>query len=72
MKALFLEASGDKPDIRLRDVSMPHVGENDALVQIAACGLCHHDVAVMAGLLRRGVRPDIIMGHEISGVVQRV
>ncbi|MCH8826310.1 MAG: alcohol dehydrogenase catalytic domain-containing protein [Chloroflexi bacterium] len=72
MKALFLEAPGDKPDIRLRDVSTPHVGENDALVQIAACGLCHHDVAVMAGLLRRGVRPDIIMGHEISGVVQRI
>ena len=72
MKALFLDEPGDKPDVNLRDVPIPKVGDDDALVLVAACGLCHHDVAVMSGLLRRGVRPDVILGHEISGTVQQV
>ena len=41
-------------------------------MRVAACGFCHHDRAVMAGLLRRGVTPGTILGHEISGVVEDV
>ncbi|MDA1227398.1 MAG: alcohol dehydrogenase catalytic domain-containing protein [Chloroflexi bacterium] len=72
MKALYLEAPGEEPDLKIRDVPLPEIRERDALVRVAACGLCHHDVAVMSGMLRRGVRPEIILGHEISGVVQQV
>ena len=41
------------------------------MVRVTACGFCHHDRSVMAGVLRRGVAPNVILGHEISGVVER-
>ena len=40
------------------------------MVRVTACGFCHHDRSVMAGVLRRGVAPNVIPGHEISGVVE--
>ena len=72
MKALVLEAPGDEPSLALRDVAVPTAGPHDVLVEVAACGLCHHDVAVMRGLLRRGVKQGIILGHEISGRVVEI
>ena len=42
------------------------------MVRVAACGFCHHDRLVMSGVLRRGVRPGVVLGHEISGVVEEV
>ncbi len=39
-------------------------------MRVTACGFCHHDWSVMAGVLRRGVAPNVILGHEISGVVE--
>ena len=41
-------------------------------MRVAACGFCHHDRLVMSGVLRRGVRPGVALGHEISGVVVEV
>ena len=72
MKALVLKPSGEKPRLQLRDVAVPTPGDNDVLVRVAACGICYHDVAVVDGTLRRGVKPDVILGHEVSGVVSAV
>ena len=41
-------------------------------MRVAACGFCHHDLLVMKGMLRRGVKPGLIPGHEISGIVSQV
>ena len=68
-KALVLEAPGEEPSLAVREVGTPILGPHDVLVEVAACGMCRHDVAVMQGLLRRGVKPEIILGHEISGRV---
>ena len=72
MKALVLKPSGENPRLQLRDVAVPTPGDNDVLVRVAACGICYHDVAVVDGTLRRGVKPDVILGHEVSGVVSAV
>jgi len=69
MRALILEKSGEEPSLRVKDVPVPDLGPDEVLVQVAACGLCYHDIAVMRGVLRRGVKPDIVLGHEISGRV---
>ena len=69
MKALVLDTPGDEPSLTLRDVPVPAPEPHDVLVEVAAAGLCHHDVAVIQGLLRRGVEPGIVLGHEISGRV---
>lgn len=51
------------------DIPTPRPEPHQALVRVTACGFCHHDRLVMAGLLRRGVGPGVILGHEISGLV---
>ena len=72
MKALVLEGPGAEPSLSVQEVPTPEPGPHDALVEVAACGLCHHDIAIMQGVLRRGVKPDLTMGHEISGTVAQV
>ena len=69
MKALVLEQPGSKPRLALRDLPTPPVTDDQVLVQVQACGFCHHDLLVMWGVLRRGVKDDLVLGHEISGVV---
>ena len=72
MKALVLQQSGPEPRLTIADLPPPTVGDFDALVQVKACGFCHHDLLVMNGTLRRGVQPPLIPGHEIAGVVTKV
>ena len=69
MRALVLESPGDPPLLAVRERDDPAIGPGDVLVRVAAAGLCGHDVAVMRGTLRRGVKPGVILGHEISGTV---
>lgn len=56
----------------MKDLPIPLLEEDEALVEVKACGLCHHDLLVMAGVLRRGVRLPLVMGHEIAGQVVEV
>lgn len=72
MKALVLKSGREKPLLELCDVAVPAPGENDVLVRVAACGICYHDVAVVEGTLRRGIKRDVILGHEVSGVISAI
>ena len=72
MKALILQQPGPNPRLAIADLPPPTVGDFDALVQVKACGFCHHDMLVMNGTLRRGVQTPLIPGHEIAGVVTKV
>ena len=69
MKALVLNSDGDAAGLEMRDIPTPEPASDEALVRVAACGVCYHDVAVVDGTLRRGVKPDVVPGHEVSGVV---
>ncbi len=74
MRALNLiqtgKQAGGPPVLEVVDIPTPSPGPRQALVRVSACGFCHHDRSVMAGLLRRGVGPGVILGHEISGRVE--
>ena len=72
MRALIVEDSGNPPRLSVTDVPQPLPGPGEALVRVAACGFCHHDLLVMSGALRRGVGPGVVLGHEIAGVVEAV
>ena len=65
-----MKQTGDPPVLEIRDVPIPEAGPRQVLVRVTAGGFCHHDRSVMAGVLRRGVASDVILGHEISGVVE--
>ncbi len=71
MKAARIYATSEHGDIRLEtDVPVPVPGENELLVQVAACGMCGHDQSDRLGLTR--VPMPNILGHEISGTVVAV
>ena len=72
MRAMVLEQPGNAARLRLVEMPVPALGPDDVLVRVKACGVCHHDVAVMRGLLRRGVKARVVLGHEIAGEVAAV
>lgn len=69
MRALFIKTPGPVPELEIRQVDDPQAGDGEIVLKVGAAGLCGHDVAAMTGLLRRGVRYDVIPGHEIAGHV---
>ena len=57
-------------DVRLDDIPEPDPGPRDALVRIAACGICGTDVSyVRIGGITGKPMP---LGHEMAGVVEWV
>ena len=72
MRALMLETPGTPPILSVVDLPVTRPAHGEALVRVAACGFCHHDLLVMNGTLRRGVAPGVVLGHEIAGVVEDV
>ena len=72
MKALVLEEPGEVPRLTIEERDAPALDAKDVLVKVHACGLCYHDVLVMQGVLRRGVKERVVLGHEISGTVADV
>lgn len=54
-----------------REVAAPEAGPNQVRVRIRACGVCRTDLHVIEGELPN-VKPEVIPGHEVVGVVERV
>lgn len=68
MKALVLKAY---KQFSYEDVPEPEIGAEEVLIRVKACGICGSDVHGMDGSTGRRI-PPIIMGHEASGVIERV
>jgi threonine dehydrogenase-like Zn-dependent dehydrogenase len=60
-------------DVRVDEVAEPEPGPGDAVVRIAACGICGSDLSYirMGGLAGPGPEP-MCLGHEMAGVVEAV
>lgn len=64
--------SQDEPEvISIDEVPVPEPGEGEALVRIAACGICASDLHVVDGTTPSGPTP-LVLGHEAAGVVEGV
>lgn len=60
-------------DMRIEQIAMPQVKENEVLIQVAYCGVCGTDVHIFEG--DKGcaeVHPPIVLGHEFSGTIVKV
>jgi L-iditol 2-dehydrogenase len=68
MKALLLS---QYRHLELTDIPVPALGDDELLVQVAACGICGSDVHGFDGSSGRRI-PPIVMGHEAAGVVTEV
>lgn len=48
---------------------LPEIGEGDALVEVAGCGICGTDLGYFFGEVATVARPPLTLGHEVSGRV---
>jgi 6-hydroxycyclohex-1-ene-1-carbonyl-CoA dehydrogenase len=67
MKAVQLVAPS--APLELRELPLPEPGENDVIVQVAGCGVCHTDIGFWKDGVATRHPPPITLGHEISGEV---
>jgi len=67
MKALVLPSPGAA--LELRDVPRPVPTEDQVLVQVAGCGVCHTDIGFWKDGIPTKKGTPITLGHEVSGTV---
>lgn len=60
-----------KADVRIEERERPRPGPGEILIRVAACGICHSDVAVQEGVFDFASFP-IVPGHEVAGVVEEL
>jgi 6-hydroxycyclohex-1-ene-1-carbonyl-CoA dehydrogenase len=56
-------------DFKLVEIELPELSENEAVVKIAGCGVCHTDLSFWHDGVRTKKELPLTLGHEISGVV---
>jgi propanol-preferring alcohol dehydrogenase len=66
---MVLESVGAR--LVLKESADPVAHPGEVLVRVLACGVCRTDLHVVDGELPH-VRPPIVPGHEIVGIVERV
>ena len=70
MKAAVLHEL--KQRLVVEEVERPRPGDNDVLIQVEACGVCHSDLHVADGDWKQfaGItKVPLILGHEVAGRV---
>lgn len=58
-----------KSDFTLVKSNLPSINENEALVKVAGCGVCHTDLSFWHDGVRTKKEMPLTLGHEISGTV---
>jgi S-(hydroxymethyl)glutathione dehydrogenase/alcohol dehydrogenase len=53
----------------IEDLRKPEPKENEVLVKVAACGVCHSDLHLVKG--HTSFPLPAVLGHEVSGVVEK-
>ena len=53
-----------------RDLPIPEIGHDDALLRIEACGICGSDYEQFEGVLKTPV--PVIPGHEPLGRIEKI
>lgn len=70
MKAALFKAPGEP--LSLEEVPTPQPGPDEALLRVAACGVCHTDLHYIDHGVPTFKKPPLILGHEISGTVAQL
>jgi 2-desacetyl-2-hydroxyethyl bacteriochlorophyllide A dehydrogenase len=65
MRAAVFHGVGD---LRVEEVPLPRLGDEDVLLRVETCGICGTDVHILKGTFPPGSVP-ITLGHEFAGRV---
>ncbi|MGY5850539.1 alcohol dehydrogenase [Salegentibacter sp. F14] len=69
MKAAQIKEKGG--DFIIVDIDKPSPKENEVLIKVEACGICHSDAFVKDGIFP-GIQYPRVPGHEVVGTVEQV
>jgi len=58
--------------LSIQDVPMPSVGARDVKVKIQTCSICHTDMQFIDQGMAPNMKPPIILGHEIAGIIEEI
>lgn len=67
MKAIQVAAQGEQ--MQLVEIAIPEPKENQVLLRVQTCGVCHGDAKVSEGMTSSYPR---IPGHEVVGIVEKL
>lgn len=56
--------------LALRELPLPDIDDDSALLRVEACGICGSDVEQYAGVLP--IRFPVVPGHEPLGIIERI
>jgi D-arabinose 1-dehydrogenase-like Zn-dependent alcohol dehydrogenase len=68
MKAIQVGKPG--AEFELVQVAIPEPKDNEVLIKVEACGICHGDAIAKDGHMP-GVKYPIIPGHEVVGIIEK-
>lgn len=57
--------------VKPQEVSLPEIGDEEALIEVEACGFCGSDINIIAGTHPRAKAP-LTLGHELSGRIIQI
>ncbi|HEY2200629.1 MAG TPA: alcohol dehydrogenase catalytic domain-containing protein [Solirubrobacteraceae bacterium] len=57
--------------LQLQERQVPGPGRHEVLIRVQACGVCHSDVATVAGLMP-GMKYPRVPGHEVIGTLEAI
>lgn len=69
MKAMQITEAGS--DFRPVELNVPSPSNNEVLIKVEACGICHSDAFVKEGTMP-GIEYPRIPGHEVIGTIEKV
>ncbi len=69
MKSRAIVQTGPR-QLELRELPVPEIDDDSALLRVEACGICGSDVEQYTGVLP--VRFPLIPGHEPLGIIERI
>ncbi|MCF7885616.1 MAG: zinc-dependent alcohol dehydrogenase family protein [Candidatus Marinimicrobia bacterium] len=73
MRAMILDGVYDlkqtKSPLKFKDVPMPSISDQELLIKVKACGVCHTEIDEIEGRTPPPAYP-VIPGHEVVGIVE--
>lgn len=69
MKAVHVKSAGGPFEVV--DKPTPSPAENEVLIKVEACGICHSDAIVKDGAFP-GIQYPRVPGHEVVGIVEKL
>lgn len=73
MKGAFFLGADQDTKFELREMAFDELGPHDVFIKNMACGICGTDIHICHGEEgSAAVNPPVVLGHEYSGIVEKV